>query len=54
MVIATGAFVLDGAQESCRAWRWTVDEVWFWFFVASAALFVVMTAIKKGTRLLES
>jgi protein-S-isoprenylcysteine O-methyltransferase Ste14 len=54
MVIAAGAFVLDGAQESLRAGRWMVDEIWLWFFAASAVIFVVMTAVKKGTRLLES
>jgi len=54
MVVAAGAFVLDGAQESFRAWRWTVDDIWLWFFAASAGIFVVMAAIKKGTRLLES
>jgi protein-S-isoprenylcysteine O-methyltransferase Ste14 len=54
MVIAAGAFVLDGAQESWRAGRWAVDEAWLWFFAASAGIFVVMAALKKGTRLLES
>lgn len=54
MVVAAGAFALDGAQESCRAWRWTVDDIWLWFFAASAGFFVVMVVVKKATRLLES
>jgi len=54
MVIASGAFVLDAAQESWRAGLWTVDAVWLWFFGVSAVLFVGSIAIKKGTRLLGS
>lgn len=54
MVIASGVFVLDAAQESWRAGQWRVDAIWLWFFAATAALFIVMSAIKKGTRLLES
>lgn len=53
MVIAAGAFVLDGAQESLRAGQWRVDAVWLWFFGASAVFFVGSIALKKGTRLLE-
>lgn len=53
MVIATGAFVLDGARETWRAGIWSADGVWLWFFGASAVLFVLSTAIKKGTHLLE-
>jgi hypothetical protein len=54
MVIASGAFVLDAAQESWRAWQWRVDPLWLWFFGVSAVLFVGSIALKKGTRLLES
>ena len=54
MVVAAGAFVLDGAQESWRAGAWLVDGVWLWFFGVSAVLFVGSIALKKGTRLLES
>ena len=54
MVIASGAFVLDGAQESWRAGQWTADPLWLWFFGASAVLFFGSMILKKGTRLLGS
>jgi len=54
MVVAAGAFVLDGAQDSWRAGQWRVDAAWMWFFGASAVLFVGSIALKKGTRLLEN
>jgi len=53
LVIAAGAFVLDAFQESWRAKAWAVDEPWAWFFAASAALFLVFAALKRGTRVLE-
>ena len=53
MVIASGAFVLDVAQESWRTGQWRVGTVWLWFFAASAVLFVGSIALKKTTRLLE-
>jgi len=30
-----------------------VDAPWLWFFAASAALFLIFAALKRGTRLLE-
>jgi len=54
MVIAAGAAVLDVGQESWRAGRWAADPLWLWVCGVSAVLFVVMSAVKKGTRLLES
>jgi protein-S-isoprenylcysteine O-methyltransferase Ste14 len=54
LVIAAGTFVLDAAQESLRARRWAVDTPWLWFFAASAVLFVVFAALKRGTHLLEA
>jgi protein-S-isoprenylcysteine O-methyltransferase Ste14 len=53
LVVAAGAFVFDAMQESWRARAWRADAPWLWFFAASAALFVVFAAIKRGTRLLE-
>jgi protein-S-isoprenylcysteine O-methyltransferase Ste14 len=53
LVIAAGAFVFDAMQESLRARAWRVDAPWLWFFAASAALFLVCAALKRGTRLLE-
>jgi protein-S-isoprenylcysteine O-methyltransferase Ste14 len=53
LVIAAGAFVLDAAQESLRARAWRVDAPWAWFFAASAVLFVVFAALKRGTRVFE-
>ena len=53
LVIAAGAFVLDAFQESWRAKAWAVDEPWVWFFGASAALFLIFAALKRGTRVLE-
>lgn len=53
LVIAAGAFVFDTMQESRRAGAWRVDAPWLWFFAASAVLFLVFAALKRGTRLLE-
>jgi len=53
MVIASGAFVLDALQESLRARDWHVDGPWAWFFAASAALFLIFAALKRGTRVFE-
>jgi protein-S-isoprenylcysteine O-methyltransferase Ste14 len=53
LVIAAGAFVFDAMQESRRAGAWRVDEPWLWFCAASAALFLVFAALKRGTRLFE-
>jgi protein-S-isoprenylcysteine O-methyltransferase Ste14 len=53
LVIASGAFVFDAMQESWRARAWHVDAPWLWFFAASAALFLIFAALKRGTRLLE-
>ena len=53
LVVAAGAFVFDAVQESWRARAWRVDALWLWFFAASAALFLVFAALKRGTRLLE-
>jgi protein-S-isoprenylcysteine O-methyltransferase Ste14 len=53
LVIAAGAFVFDALQESWRARAWGVDTLWLWCFAASAALFVVFAALKRGTRLFE-
>ena len=54
LVIAAGAFAFDVLQESWRAGAWRVDAPWLWFFAASAALFLVFAALKRGTRLFES
>jgi len=54
MVIASGAFVLDAAQESWRAGQWRIDPAWLWFFGVSAVLFAGSILVKKGTRLLEN
>ena len=53
LVIAAGAFVLDAFQESWRARAWRADAPWTWFVGASAALFLVFAALKRGTRVLE-
>ena len=53
LVIAAGAFVLDAFQESWRARAWRADAPWIWFVGASAALFLVFAALKRGTRVLE-
>lgn len=53
LVIAAGAFVVDAVQESLRARAWRVDAPWTWFFAASAVLFVVFAALKRGTRVFE-
>jgi protein-S-isoprenylcysteine O-methyltransferase Ste14 len=53
LVIASGAFVFDVVQESRRAGAWHADPAWTGFFAASAALFVIFAALKRGTRLLE-
>ena len=36
-----------------RARAWHVDTPWLWFFAASAVLFLMFAALKRGTRLLE-
>ena len=53
LVIASGAFVFDAMQESWRARAWRVDGPWLWFFAASAVLFLIFAALKRGSRLLE-
>jgi protein-S-isoprenylcysteine O-methyltransferase Ste14 len=53
LVVAAGAFVLDAAQESLRARAWRADAPWAWFFAASAVLFVIFAALKRGTRVFE-
>jgi protein-S-isoprenylcysteine O-methyltransferase Ste14 len=53
LVVAAGAFVFDAMQERARAGVWRVDGPWAWFFAASAALFLVFAALKRGTRLFE-
>ncbi|MCX6550257.1 MAG: isoprenylcysteine carboxylmethyltransferase family protein [Acidobacteria bacterium] len=54
LVIAAGAFVLDALQESWRVRAWAADDPWIWFCAASAALFLIFAALKRGTRLLET
>jgi hypothetical protein len=53
LVVAAGAFVFDAAQESWRARAWRVDTPWLWFAAASAVLFLIFAALKRGTRLFE-
>jgi len=53
LVVAAGAFVVDAVQESLRARAWRVDAPWAWFFAASAVLFVIFAALKRGTRVFE-
>jgi hypothetical protein len=53
LVIAAGACVLDLVQESIRSGRLSVDPVWLWACVVSAVVFVLMSAVKKATHLLE-
>jgi len=53
LVVAAGAFVFDAMQESWRARAWRVDAPWLWFVAASAVLFAIFAALKRGTRLLE-
>ena len=53
LVVAAGAFVFDVMQESWRARAWQVDAPWLRFFAASAVLFLVFAALKRGTRLFE-
>lgn len=53
LVIAAGAFVFDTVQERARTGAWRVDGLWAWFFAASAVLFLVFAALKRGTRLFE-
>lgn len=53
LVVASGAFAFDAMQESRRAGEWRVDAPWLWFFAASAALFLIFAALKRGTRLFE-
>jgi protein-S-isoprenylcysteine O-methyltransferase Ste14 len=53
LVVAAGAFVFDAMQESRRSGAGHVDAPWLWFFAASAVLFLIFAALKRGTRLLE-
>ncbi len=53
MVIAAGALVLDLVQESMRAGRLEADPAWLWIGAGCGVVFVVMSAIKKTTRVLE-
>ncbi len=53
LVIASGALLLDMAQESLRTGAFRFDPVWLWVFGVSAALFVVASAIKKTTGLFD-
>jgi hypothetical protein len=53
LVVAAGAFAFDAMQESWRARAWHMDAPWLWFFAASAVLFLIFAALKRGTRLLE-
>lgn len=53
MVIATGAFVLDLAQESLGGGRVTVDPLWGTVFSVCASFFAVMVVLKKATHLLD-
>ncbi|MFO7695199.1 MAG: isoprenylcysteine carboxylmethyltransferase family protein [Vicinamibacterales bacterium] len=53
LVVAAGAFVFDALQESWRARAWRADAPWLWFVAASAVLFAIFVALKRGTRLLE-
>jgi protein-S-isoprenylcysteine O-methyltransferase Ste14 len=53
VVIAAGALVLDVVQESVRAGRLSADPVWLLTGLLCAAFFVLMSAVKKTTGLLE-
>ena len=53
MVIAAGALVLDLVQESMRAGRLAADPVWLWVGAGCGVVFVVMSALKKTTRVLD-
>ncbi len=53
MVIAAGALALDAVQESARAGRLEADPAWLWAAIVCAAAFVVMSAVKKTTRVFE-
>lgn len=52
-VVAASVFAIDAMQESWRARAWRADGPWAWFAGASAVLFVVFTALKRGTRLFD-
>jgi protein-S-isoprenylcysteine O-methyltransferase Ste14 len=53
MVIAGGACILDLAQESLRFGRLSIDPIWLRAGMACAAVFIVTSAVKKTTSLLE-
>jgi len=54
MAIAASVLVIDTLQETWRAGRLQADAPWLWFAGASAVLFVLFTALKRRTRMLES
>jgi protein-S-isoprenylcysteine O-methyltransferase Ste14 len=53
LVIAASVFVLDVTQMSQRTGVVAADPVWFWVFVVTAVLFLLVRTVKKTTRLLE-
>jgi protein-S-isoprenylcysteine O-methyltransferase Ste14 len=53
LVIAAGAAVLDAVQESLRVGHAAADRWWLVVFAACAAIFVMMTTIKRTTSWLD-
>ena len=47
VIACVGFAAADGARA------WAVDYPWRWFLGASAGLFLVFAALKRGTRVLE-
>jgi protein-S-isoprenylcysteine O-methyltransferase Ste14 len=53
-VIGAGFFVLDLGRRFAATGRVSVDPIWTAVAVATALVFIVMTAVKKTTRLLRA
>jgi protein-S-isoprenylcysteine O-methyltransferase Ste14 len=54
MVIASVVFVLDLSRLALAGAPLRPEPIWGWFFAASALLFVVLTAIKKTTKVFQA
>ncbi len=54
LVIGAGFFVLTLSRDSLAMGRLQIEPVWAWLAGVAAALFVVLTALKRSTRLLDS
>jgi protein-S-isoprenylcysteine O-methyltransferase Ste14 len=54
LVITASVCLLDVVEVSRRTGHVGADPVWWWVFVVSAVLFLLVRTVKKTTRLLES